>query len=187
MTTADKIIDTATELLQQRGFNAFSYSDISKLIGIKTASIHYHYPSKNELGKTVMSKYRERHQAAMYKIDSEFDSPLKKIQAFTQLFKCTFGRDYKMCPCAMLTTDIATLPDSIQDEVQGFYTDNESWLAAVLDDGRQQKIFTFDASPAECAKTLFAAFEGAMLSARAFEDNNRLSRSLKLIIKFIQA
>ncbi|MFT5395430.1 MAG: TetR/AcrR family transcriptional repressor of nem operon [Gammaproteobacteria bacterium] len=187
MTTSEQIMDTATMLLQKHGFNAFSYSDISKLIGIKTASIHYHYPSKYDLGKSVMQKYRLMHQAALKKIDAESDTPLKKLHDFADLFSYTMGKDYRMCPCGMLTTDISTLPDSIKVEVQGFYLDSESWLASILKKGLEKEIFKFDMSPGECAKTLFASFEGAMLSARAFEDKNRLIKSLKQIIKLIQA
>ena len=186
MTTSEQIIDTATVLLQKHGFNAFSYNDISKLIGIKTASIHYHYPSKYDLGKSVMEKYRLMHQAALKKIDAESDSPLKKLHDFADLFSCTMGKDFRMCPCGMLTTDISTLPDSIKVEVQGFYLDSESWLAPILKEGLEKEMFKFDMSPGECAKTLFASFEGAMLSARAFEDKSRLTKSLKQIIQLIQ-
>ncbi len=187
MTTSEQIIDTATVLLQKHGFNAFSYSDISKLIGIKTASIHYHYPSKYDLGKSVMAKYRIMHKMVLKKISAESNSPLKKLQDFTYLLSCTMGKDYRMCPCGMLTTDISTLPDSIKLEVQGFYLDNETWLASILKEGLENGVFKFDMSPDECAKILFASFEGAMLSARAFEDKNRLTSSLKQIIKLIQA
>ncbi len=186
MTTSEQIIDTATELLQKHGFNAFSYGDISKLIGIKTASIHYHYPSKYDLGKSVMKKYRLKHMAAINKIDAESDSPLKKLQSFAELFSHTMGKDYKMSPCSMLITDSSGLPDSIKVEVQDFYIDNETWLASTLKDGLDKEVFKFDASPTECAKTLFSAFEVAMLSARAFEDKSRLTKSLKQIIKLIQ-
>jgi TetR/AcrR family transcriptional regulator, transcriptional repressor for nem operon len=187
MTTSDQIIDTATVLLQKHGYNAFSYYDISELIGIKTASIHYHFPCKHDLGKSVMAKYRHMHNDAMIKIDFETNSPLQKLQAFAELFTCTLGNDYRMCPCGMLTTDISKLPDPIKVEVQGFFTDSETWLASVLKDGFNQGVFKFEVSPTECAKTLFASFEGAMLSARAFEDKNRLNKSLKQLIKLIQA
>ena len=186
MKTSEQIISTATVLLQKHGFNAFSYNDISELIGIKTASIHYHYPSKHDLGRSVMINYRNTHINAMSKIDSELNSPLKKLQAFAELFTCTLGDDYRMCPCGMLITDISNLPDSIKIEIQGFFTDNESWLASVLTDGLKKGVFRFDVSPTECARTLFASFEGAMLSARAFEDKNRLNKSLKQIIRLIQ-
>ena len=187
MKTSEQIIDTATVLLQQHGFNAFSYHKISEIIGIKTASIHYHFPTKHALGESVMKKYRRLHIEAMHNISSKHKSPLKKLLAFTDLFTCTLGNDYKMCPCAMLTTDISTLPESIKIEVQGFFIDSENWLTTILKEGIKKGELKFDGSAADCAKTLFASFEGAMLSARAFEDKNRLNKSLKQLVKFIQA
>ena len=186
-TTSEQIIETATVLLQKQGFNAFSYKDISSLIGIKTASIHYHFPTKYDLGKTIMTRYRNMHNTALIEIDNSISDPLKKLQAFSNLFTCTLGDDFKMCPCGMFSSDITELPDSIKIEVQGFFTDSETWLASVLKEGLKQGIFSFDSSPIECARCTFASFEGAMLSARAFKDKKRLTKSLKHIINMLQA
>ncbi|HIE19064.1 TPA: TetR/AcrR family transcriptional regulator, partial [Candidatus Bathyarchaeota archaeon] len=35
------------------GYGGFSYSDLSKALGITKASIHHHFPSKEELGLAV--------------------------------------------------------------------------------------------------------------------------------------
>ena len=85
MTTSEQIIDTATELVQQRGFNAFSYNDISDLVGIKKASIHYHFPTKHKLAESVMKKYRRLHNEAMLNISSKSNSPLKMLQDFSDV------------------------------------------------------------------------------------------------------
>ena len=49
-TTAEDILDRAEALIQTRGYSAFSYQDISDTLGIRKASIHYHFPSKTDLG-----------------------------------------------------------------------------------------------------------------------------------------
>jgi len=186
-TTSEQIIETAKVLVQKKGFNAFSFNDISSLIGIKTASIHYHFPTKNDLGKSVMAHHRNLHKIALTEIDNSITDPLKKLQAFANLFTCTLGDDFKMCPCGMLSSDINELPDSIKHEVQAFYVDSETWLASILKEGLKQGIFSFNASPIDCARCIFSSFEGAMLSARAFQDKKRLSKSLKQIINMLQA
>ncbi len=186
MNTAEHIINTATLLLQKNGFNAFSYHDISRQIGIKTSSIHYHFPGKHDLGKSIMKNYRALHNSELKRIDSESSNPVKKLQAFGELFICTLGDEFRMCPCGMLTTDINTLPEPIKEEVQGFFTDSEAWLASVLKTGIEQGLFSIESNHNEFAKTLFASFEGAMLSARAFKDKARLSKTIKQLIKLIQ-
>ena len=49
--TPERILDVAERLVQLRGFNDFSYADIARELGITTASLHYHFPSKAELGR----------------------------------------------------------------------------------------------------------------------------------------
>src|SRR5437899_2046581 len=52
-----KILDTAEALIQTKGFNAFSYKDISEIVGIKTSSIHYYFPTKSDLGQAVVKMH----------------------------------------------------------------------------------------------------------------------------------
>ena len=54
------ILNLAESLLQDKGFNGFSYAHIASELGVKNAAIHYHFPSKEELGLSVMRRYRER-------------------------------------------------------------------------------------------------------------------------------
>src|SRR4051794_37788210 len=49
--TSERILDTAERLVQMRGFNGFSYADVAGELDITTASLHYHYRGKAELGK----------------------------------------------------------------------------------------------------------------------------------------
>jgi len=47
-------VDLAEALIQSRGYSAFSYQDISDRLGIRKASIHYHFPSKTDLGVAAL-------------------------------------------------------------------------------------------------------------------------------------
>ena len=58
--TAEEILDVAEMLIQTRGYSASSYQDISQVLGIRKASIHYHFPSKTDLGVAVIERYAER-------------------------------------------------------------------------------------------------------------------------------
>jgi len=62
--TAERILDTAQALAQVRGYNGFSYADISAELAITKPSIHYHFPSKAELAEALIARYRQRFAAA---------------------------------------------------------------------------------------------------------------------------
>ena len=55
--TSERILDIAERLVQTRGFNNFSYADIASELGITTASLHYHFPGKAELGQALITRY----------------------------------------------------------------------------------------------------------------------------------
>ena len=50
----------AEELIQVRGFNAFSYADIAAQLEITKASLHYHFASKAQLGRGADRRYAQR-------------------------------------------------------------------------------------------------------------------------------
>ena len=54
--TAELILDAAQRRAQTRGFNGFSYADIAAELDVTTASIHYHFSSKAELGATLIDR-----------------------------------------------------------------------------------------------------------------------------------
>ena len=53
--TSGRILDIAEQLVQTRGFNAFSYADIAVALHITKASLHYHFPSKAVLGERLVA------------------------------------------------------------------------------------------------------------------------------------
>ena len=57
--TAELILDAAQVLVQEVGFNGFSYAHIAEKVGIRTASIHYHFPNKEDLGEALITRYTE--------------------------------------------------------------------------------------------------------------------------------
>jgi TetR/AcrR family transcriptional repressor of nem operon len=50
--TEDEIIRCARTWLVDGGYNGFSHADIAEAIGIRKASIHYHFPTKVDLVRT---------------------------------------------------------------------------------------------------------------------------------------
>jgi TetR/AcrR family transcriptional repressor of nem operon len=170
-----EILDLAQELIQTRGYNAFSFGDLAERIGVKPAAIHYHFPTKADLGLALMARYRQRLHASLAKIDEQAQTARRKLERYVQLFHATLKPDHRMCLCGMLATELTTLPEPVQAEVRRFFEDNEAWLARVLGEGRKARTFDFEGSPTAAARVMYATLQGAMISARTFADAGRLS------------
>ena len=173
-----KLLDAAQELVQTDGFNAFSYGNLSESVGIKTASIHYHFPRKEDMGEALARRYRERFNAVLDRIEAENPGAPERIEKYCEQFIQTLKQGGKICLCGMLASDYATLPEKVRKQTRIFFTENEEWLARILDQGRKSGAFDFDSEPTDIARTFFSTLEGAMIDARMFEDESRLLRAI---------
>ena len=73
--TAARILDAAEDLVQVRGFNGFSYADISAELGITKAALHYHFAAKADLGQALIARYTSRFAGELAAIDTAGIAP----------------------------------------------------------------------------------------------------------------
>jgi len=184
--TRTALLDLAQDLAQTRGFNAFSYQDLAAGIGIRTASIHHHFPTKADLGREVMARYREQFRGYLEAIETHTPSGRPRLEEFAELFRNTLRKGNRLCLCGMLAAEFATLPASVRREVKRFYEETETWLARILDEGRAAKDFSYTGSSAPVARAYFATLEGAMIAARTFDDESRLARAAQWFLSSLE-
>lgn len=182
----EQILDIAEELVQKRGFNAFSYADIAEKIGLKKASIHYHFPAKSDLGKALMERHRINIENFLLSLSSSHVDCKGKLLAYLNaIFESTFKANRKMCLGGMLAADILTLDKDIQTEVKTFFDINETWLKKLLTEGKRKGEFHFSLEASEIAKQILTTIEGSILLARLYEDEMWLNTATKQVIKFV--
>lgn len=170
MATSDRILDIAEGLVQTRGYEAFSYADISGALGIRKASVHHHFATKAELTRMVAARYRGAFAERLRGLDRDFPDPTRRLMRYVRLFQEALHKGDHMCLYGMLASSAVTLPPAVREEVLGFFADQEAWLTGLLAAGRSAGEFRFDGKPAATAAALFAGLEGAMLVARARSD-----------------
>jgi TetR/AcrR family transcriptional repressor of nem operon len=180
--TRTTLLDVAQELAQTRGLNGFSFQDLARAVGIRTASVHHHFPTKADLGRELMRRYRADFGASLERISRRVADPRVRLERFASLFRSTLRSGNRLCLCGMLASEFATLPAPVQGEVRAFYGETEAWLAEVLARGRESGVFRFDGPPARVATTFISTLEGAMIAARTFADETRLTRAARWLI-----
>ena len=179
--TPTQILDVAERLVQERGFNGFSYADVAKELGVTKAALHYHFPGKAELGEALIERYARRFAEALDAVNERDIDAADKLRAYAQLYAQVFSDD-RMCLCGMLAADYATLPDPMRERVVRFFDDNEVWLSHVLDEGRKDGTLHFQGRPKSVARTIVGGLEGAMLVARPYGDIDRFRQAASLLI-----
>ena len=170
--TATRILDVAEHLVQTRGFNGFSYADVAAEINITTASLHYHFPGKAELGRALIARYATNFFEALADIERRLPDAPARLQAYAELYSRVL-REQRLCLCGMLAAEYQTLPAQMREAVITFFDDNEAWLTRVLEVGRQEGTFDFTGSAAGIARMIICGLEGAMLVARPYGESDR--------------
>ncbi len=179
--TSERILDVAERLVQTRGFNDFSYADIAKELGLTTASLHYHFRGKAELGHALTTRYAQRFGDALDRIDRNVPSARGKLEAYADLYAGVLEGE-RMCMCGMLAAEYQTLPEPMHRAVIGFFDENQRWLAGVLNQGRMEETLAFTGSPDEVAQSILSTLEGAMLVARPYGDPTKFTATARQLL-----
>ncbi|HVJ51768.1 MAG TPA: TetR/AcrR family transcriptional regulator [Aliidongia sp.] len=164
--TKQKIMSVARTTVQARGYNGLSFRDLARDVGIKSASIHYYFPSKGDLGGAVAHQYTA--DFAEY-LDGLLAASLDQatcIRKYTDVFRTTLLNENRMCLGGMMAAEHAELPVEVRVEVVKFSEMNARWLAKVLSLGNEADAETIERR----ALAIFAAIEGAQLVARSRDD-----------------
>jgi TetR/AcrR family transcriptional repressor of nem operon len=179
--TASQILDIAEELVQTRGFNGFSYADISERLGIRKPSIHHHFPTKEALGARLVERYRQRFLEALAAIDRAGGNAPRRLRSYARIYEDVLAKN-RMCLCGMLAADVVTLPESVRAPLRGFFDDSETWLTELLESGRRSGDFGFAGKARDQARLLLASLEGAMMVARSYRDEARFRAATRRLV-----
>jgi TetR/AcrR family transcriptional repressor of nem operon len=176
-TTSDDILACARSLIVTGGYNGFSYADIADVVGIRKASIHHHFPSKAELVRTLVGRYREAAEEGIANLEHAVSGPLEQLRAYIGYWKACIGdASAPFCVCAMLASELPILPEEVALEIRAYFRYLAGWLASTLERGVQQKTIVLANAPRVEAEIFMAAVHGAMLSARAYGDTGIFGR-----------
>lgn len=166
-TTREQLVAHAQTLIRQRGYNGFSYRDLAELVGVKTASIHYYFPQKDDLLLAAVCDYANRVMKMLDGIDSSLPA-VERLERYEELF--INGPRDQVCMCGMLAADLASVSEKVRDGLQRFFRMHESWLAKVLEDGAREGTLKSTGDVQADARALFAALQGALLASRLFQS-----------------
>jgi TetR/AcrR family transcriptional repressor of nem operon len=182
------ILDVAQDLIQRLGVNGMSYQDISEAVGIRKASVHTHFPKKEDLLVALLDRYSDRFLQIFDGILASSDSSEVKLRRYCGLFEATLssGNQDKACLCAMLGAELQTLNDPTVERVRSFYQANRSRIAILLETGREDGSFRFPGEVQSMASLIFGLLEGGMLVARVQGGAEQFHQNIEQLLRLVK-
>ncbi len=162
----EAILAAAKRAAQAHGYNGLNFRDLADEVGIKAASIHYHFPSKADLGAAVARRYWEDTASSLEAMVAENPDPVRCLRQYPEMFRKALATGNRMCLSSFMAAEYDDLPEAVKREVQTFGDVNVAWLstllsAAALVGARESE---------QRARAIFAAVAGAQLIARSRSD-----------------
>src|SRR4026209_1975985 len=151
------IMNMAEALLQDKGFNGFSYAHISAELGVKNAAIHYHFPTKEDLARAVIQRYRDRFQLWINNSRIKNLSPEKRLDWFFSIYTDMRADKGKVCLVGSMEAEFNSIPSALQIEVESLHKELLVWLQATLKEGRDAGVFHFNGEAAGKAALILSS------------------------------
>lgn len=182
--TRERLLGEAEHLMREKGYSAFSYADLSKIIGITKPSIHHHFPTKDLLGEQVVRQALADTRATFDEILATKSSPAEQIAAYVDLFVQSY-RASLLPLCCALSAETANLPPNIIEQTSLYFDMQISWLTGIVERGIGAGEFSTGIGATDAALMIINLCEGASVVARATGRAEVFSNSLKHILMFL--
>ena len=163
--TKNALLDAAERRMRTGGYHAVSFRDLADDLGIKSASVHYHFRQKEDLGVAVVERYATRFFAA---VEALILSGMAPIEAFAQGYRDAFHEARTGCLCGMLGAETRGLPERVTAAVAAFLNQNVEWVTNALPEDMPPEMRL------QGAVQVVASLQGGMMLAVSLNDGAML-------------
>lgn len=160
--TREQIAAAATQAIQKAGVHSVSFRTLAEAIGVKSSSVHYHFPTKQDLTLSLVQQYSDEFADKLNVLEHADGDLEQRLQEFIDIFESVLARD-DLCLCGMLAAELAELDGASVEALRAFFRLTEQWLEQQL--VSSERTLTMPASA--LARVVLAGLEGAILLDRA--------------------
>lgn len=181
MSTRSDLLTSAEILLRTKGYAAFSYADLAEDIGIRKASIHHHFPTKESLAIAIVESYLFRFKIQLECINDENTGIIDRLNAFALMFAQS-SKNAMLPLCGALAAELLALPESLKALTRDFFEIHLNWLQANIALGQAAGELKAELDGVKVARFILNTLEGGSFVSWALNDNYEQSSGFAFIL-----
>jgi TetR/AcrR family fatty acid metabolism transcriptional regulator len=181
--TKTQILDSAEEIMSQKGLEGSSIAEIAKRAGVTDSLIYNYFRGKQDLLFSVAARrVKEATENLLEQLEGILDpvSKLSKMIWFHLHFNDTF-RGY----ARLLLLECRSNKNFYQHEAYGLIRKYAGILLGILEDGVKEKVFRSDANMRLVRDVILGALDWENLSCLAFQEIRESVPDLKDILALL--
>ena len=183
--TKTQALELAKTYLQTLGFNGFSFQTIADALGIKKASLHYYFASKEEMGLALIDDYEEGYQAWVERVSAM--SAKEKLEKMIKGFVKLSEKNQMICPLGVFSSDFHTVTNKIKKKTRDFHLVQREWLIKTIDQGKKEGTLKKNLNSKVTADWIMATLQGGVQVARLRGEMESLKKMLETMLETLHA
>ncbi|HOC41652.1 MAG TPA: helix-turn-helix domain-containing protein [Thermoanaerobaculales bacterium] len=188
--TRDRILDAASRLFSERGFDGTAVADVLAGAGVRSGSLYHFFPSKEALAEAVVARCADRaREALLDPAEAAATDPLERV--FALLGRWRLGLEGRLPggpdPSGLLAAELAARRPGVGRLAEGYRARLAARIRSWLDDAGPR--LPADVDRAELASFVVTVLEGATMQSRAaasLEPFDRAVRQLRALLALLE-
>ncbi len=160
--TREKILTLAGELIQTKGYDSFTFQEIANSLGMRAASLYYHFPHKQDLGLAFLQYWSQVTLSISGQLDRSRMSPREKLRSFLGI-GYSAAQNQRVCPVSALQLDHRKFTEEMKQQLDQIELDELKLVTKILREGLESGEMQFPNDPEDQARLVLSAFKGALL------------------------
>lgn len=189
LSSREKIVNSAIDLISSKGFDGMSVADILELSGVTRSNFYYHFKTKEQLGHTVLDLMIEEvkdkyiHQTLL----NTSLSPVNRIESLfdAMAMKMTESCCDQGCPFTNLATETSDYYPAFREKLDNYFTYFQKIIKETLDEGLKSGEFSFSNDPESVARLIISSVLGMMVLAKTSKKTDIIYNNKHILLNLL--
>jgi AcrR family transcriptional regulator len=181
ITVREHILQTATHLFHEQGYNLTGINQIIEEAGVAKASLYYHFPSKEDLCVAYLHRRNNLWFAGLEAhLNGATDAKQRIIKTFDYRAIHMKKNNFGGCSHIRIISEMPQRGEKIDQAVKLQKEKHRNFFRKLTEaiQGNKKKA-------AELAETIFLLFDGATMQCQVFRDTQPLQSAKRAVIALL--
>lgn len=186
--TRTMLLNAAQSFIQRQSYDGFSFRDLAEVVGIRKASIYYHFETKEALAVAMLERAKEG--LAAWSLMHSTMPPQQRLNAYCfSLYRDLLGAGAQMCPAGVFSSSWSEQTEAIKAAAHSAMEQQRRFLRETFRDGFKDGSLKnpADLSIEDAADWFATSVQGALVTSRLLDGPVMFEKMCRITLSIVGA